>query len=59
MDNGLAMYLYIAKVCEPGLIRMLYGKEKLGKHDSLGEENFMANNLFAKQVTTLIQVLRE
>lgn len=26
LDNGLSLYLYIAKTCDPQLLKMLYGK---------------------------------
>jgi len=26
LDNGFSLYLYIAKTCNPNLLRMLYGK---------------------------------
>lgn len=38
MDNGLALYLYVSKVCDPILLKKLFGKDKLSKNDHLSED---------------------
>jgi hypothetical protein len=59
MDNGLALYLYVSKVCDPLLIKKLFGKEKLSKGDNLSEDGFKTNTDFGLQVTNLIRICRE
>jgi hypothetical protein len=39
MDNGLSLFLYISKVCEPHLLKALFGKDKFTKVDTLTEES--------------------
>lgn len=59
MDNGLAMYLYVSKVCEPVLLKKLFGKDKLVKADHLTEETLNIETDFGRQVSNLIRVCRE
>ncbi len=35
MDNGLSLYLYVSKVCDPTLLKRLFGRDKLLKNDNI------------------------
>lgn len=35
LDNGLSLYLFIAKQCDLDLLKNLFGKQKISKHDHL------------------------
>jgi hypothetical protein len=59
LDNGLSLYLYFSKACDPIYLKMLFGKEKFSKGEELSEDMFLDNNLFAQQVKGLIGVCRE
>lgn len=59
LDNGLSLFLYISKVCDPILLKMLFGKEKFTKTDHLSEDSFQTTSAFSQQVANLIKVLRE
>jgi len=59
LDNGLSLYLYISKVCDPKLLKMLFGKDKFTKTDHLSEDLFLTGNSFCEQVGNLVRVLRE
>jgi hypothetical protein len=35
LDNGIALYLFIAKQCPPNLLSEVFGKAKISKNDEL------------------------
>jgi hypothetical protein len=37
MDNGMCMWLYISKVCDPSYLIALFGKDKFSKGEQLTE----------------------
>lgn len=60
LDMGLALYLFIAKQCDGGLLQEVFGKPKFSKNDELNEQVLMEqNSRRATQVQELIKILRE
>lgn len=60
LDVGLALYLFIAKQCDAGLLQEIFGKSKLTKNDELNEEVLMGQSgRRALQVQNLVRYLRE
>lgn len=59
MDVGLALYLFIAKDCDPHLLTEVLGKPKFNKNDEINEEVLMGQTgEKAVQVQNLIKFLR-
>ena len=60
MDDGIALYLFIARQCAPDILTEVFGKPKLSKNDVLTEDMLNENESFrASQIRTLIQNQRE
>jgi hypothetical protein len=60
LDCGVALYLFIARTCHPNYLAALFGKEKLGKGEVVGEEQIAEQgNSYSEQVLNLVRVLRE
>ena len=58
MDNGMSLYLYIAKVYNPTQLKQLFGKEKISKTDNFTEHNIREDTEFGAQVMGLVRVCR-
>ena len=60
MDDGLALYLFVARQCHPQILSDVFGKQKLSKNDALSEELINENASFlASQIQVLVRTLRE
>lgn len=60
LDNGISLYLFVAKQCDPGLLQEVFGKAHLTRYDALSEQvvNEQGGER-AGQVRSLVRVLRE
>lgn len=59
MDAGLYMYLFIAKQCDPRLLKDLFGKQKFLKGQVMYEDNLRSDTVLGEKIGNLIRVLRQ
>lgn len=59
LDNGVSLMLYIARSCDPYIMKVLFGKEKFSKGEQVSEDSILSDTPFAQQLANLIRVCRE